>query len=80
VSDPGVEQCGSLSMNLPEVSESVSKAGRKAMSSTPREIQAKMLFGDTEIKASAKDVHTGQTVRVNVDFLCESNPKYTTKL
>ncbi len=39
-----------------------------------------MLFGDTEIKASALDVATNQTVRVNIDFLNESNPKYSTKL
>ena len=45
-----------------------------------REIQAKMLFGDTEIKASAVDVRTGKTTRINVDFLNESNPKYRTKL
>ena len=39
-----------------------------------------MVFGDTEIKASALDVVSRQTVRVSVDFLNESNPKYRTKL
>ena len=45
-----------------------------------REIQAKMLFGDTEIKATAVDVATNQSVKVYVNFLNESNPKYVTKL
>ena len=39
-----------------------------------------MLFGDTEIKASAMDIGSKQTVRAYVDFLNESNPKYTTKM
>lgn len=39
-----------------------------------------MLFGDTEIKASAMDVGSKQTVRAYVDFLNESNPKYITKM
>ena len=39
-----------------------------------------MLFGDTEIKASAMDIGSNQTVRAYVDFLNESNPKYTTKM
>ena len=39
-----------------------------------------MLFGDTEIKASAMDLGSKQTVRAYVDFLNESNPKYTTKM
>ena len=45
-----------------------------------REIQAKMLFGDTEIKATAVDIATNQSVKVYVDFLNENNPKYVTKL
>ena len=39
-----------------------------------------MLFGDTEIKASAMDLSSKQTVRAYVDFLNESNPKYITKM
>ncbi|CAB4058841.1 Heat shock 70 kDa protein 12A [Lepeophtheirus salmonis] len=68
VTDPGVEMVGTLSMDL---KEGVSK---------DREIQAKMLFGDTEIKASAMDIATKKTVRVKFDFLNEHNPKYSTKL
>jgi hypothetical protein len=48
--------------------------------SEPREIKAKMLFGDTEIRATAMDVVTQQTVKVYINFLNESNPKYITKL
>ena len=70
-----MEQCGSLSMSLDLTVEQAAAPG-----DTKREIQAKMLFGDTEIKASAKDVRTSQTVRVAVDFMNESNPKYMTKL
>jgi hypothetical protein len=43
-------------------------------SSTPnkdrrREIQTRMIFGDTEIKVSALDVTTGKCVRATIDFL-----------
>ena len=72
ITDEGVELCGTLSLNL----EPLAKARRDEA----REIQAKMLFGDTEIKATAIDVATKQTVKVSVNFLNESNPKYITKL
>ena len=39
-----------------------------------------MLFGDTEIKATATDIALSQSVKVYVDFMNESNPKYVTKL
>ena len=39
-----------------------------------------MLFGDTEIKATAVDIATNQSVKVYVNFMNESNPKYVTKL
>lgn len=73
ITDPGVEQCGSMSMKL-EHNQTHTRMG----ANTIREIQAKMLFGDTEIKATALDVQTKQMVKVNVDFLNESNPKYQT--
>ena len=50
------------------------------MKGKSREIQAKMLFGDTEIKATAMDVSTQKSVKVYVNFMNESNPKYVTKL
>ncbi|CAF1182650.1 unnamed protein product [Adineta steineri] len=34
-----------------------------------REIQTRMVFGDTEIKVSALDVSTGKCVRATIDFL-----------
>lgn len=71
ITDPGVEPCGSLNLSLDPLP---AQYGRS------REIQAKMLFGDTEIKATAIDVATHQSVKVYVDFMNESNPKYTTKL
>lgn len=69
ITDPGVEPCGSLRLNLDPL-----KTGKS------REIQAKMLFGDTEIKATAIDVLTNNKVKVYVNFMNESNPKYVTKL
>ena len=39
-----------------------------------------MKFGDTEIKATAIDLQSGQAVHVNVDFFTDKNPKYCTKL
>ena len=71
ITDPGVESCGSLNLSL----EPLNKPGKKN-----REIQAKMLFGDTEIKATATDIALSQSVKVYVDFMNESNPKYVTKL
>lgn len=34
-----------------------------------REIQTRMVFGDTEIKVSALDILTGKCVRATIDFL-----------
>jgi len=72
VTDAGVEQCGSLSLSLREEEEPDPRGYR--------EIQARMLFGDTEIRATAVDVNTGARVHSKVDFMNESNPKYQTKL
>lgn len=72
ITDEGVELCGTLSLSLDPLPR-----GQK---NEAREIQAKMLFGDTEIKATAIDVATKQTVKVYVNFMNESNPKYITKL
>ncbi len=80
ITDPGVEHCGSLILTLePDPDPDPDRDGAVEPARC-REIQAKMLFGDTEIKASALDVRTRRSVRVAVDFLCESNPKYQTKL
>jgi hypothetical protein len=57
-----------------------STASAENVDGDKREIQAKMLFGDTEIKATAIDVATKQSVKVYVDFMNENNPKYMTKM
>ena len=75
ITDPGVEPCGSLRLTLEPL---LPQPGEKRPKN--REIQAKMLFGDTEIKATAVDVATNQSVKVYVNFLNENNPKYVTKL
>ena len=58
ITDEGVELCGTLCLSLEPIPMTNPRRGE------PREIVAKMLFGDTEIKASAKDVLTQQTVKV----------------
>lgn len=78
ITDAGVEPCGSLRLTLEPLPPSSS--GHKSNKQKSREIQAKMLFGDTEIKATAMDVATQQSVKVYVNFMNESNPKYVTKL
>ena len=77
ITDPGVEPCGSLRLTL-EPLLPLTTGDKKCPKN--REIQAKMLFGDTEIKATAVDIATNQSVKVYVDFLNENNPKYVTKL
>lgn len=61
ITDPGVKKCGTLQLDL---SKLLQKPTRKR-----REIQARMEFGDTEIKVSAVDVTTGTSVKANIDFL-----------
>ncbi|XP_069834911.1 heat shock 70 kDa protein 12A [Dendropsophus ebraccatus] len=61
ISDPGVRKCGTLRLDLTGVE------GSPAL--TRREIQTIMQFGDTEIKATAIDVATSKSVKVNIDFL-----------
>lgn len=61
ITDLGVRKCGTLQLDLSKLKE---KPARKR-----REIQARMEFGDTEIKVSAVDVSTGASVNANIDFL-----------
>ena len=75
ITDPGVDPCGSLRLSLDPL-----PPGSKSLKAKGREIQAKMLFGDTEIKATAIDVATNQSVKAYVNFMNENNPKYVTKL
>lgn len=79
ITDPGVEQCGSLTLSL-DPADVGPAAAAEADPAFPREIQARLVFGDTEVRAAAVDVATGGVVRCAVDFLSDSNPKYHTKL
>ena len=73
VTDPGVEQCGTLRLDLSPTAADAAAADRPStqLSSAARrrEIQTRMMFGDTEIKVSALDVASGRSVRAAVDFL-----------
>uniref|UniRef100_T1ISH6 Heat shock 70 kDa protein 12A n=1 Tax=Strigamia maritima TaxID=126957 RepID=T1ISH6_STRMM len=59
ISDNGVRRCGTLNLDLNDVDVCDGK----------REIQTRMIFGDTEIKISALDVVTQKFVRSDIDFL-----------
>lgn len=60
VTDAGVRKCGVLSLDLEESSQT--KLSR-------REIQTRMIFGQTEIRLSALDVCSGHRVHATIDFL-----------
>jgi hypothetical protein len=67
VTDSGVHKCGTLRLELSESSSKPTVSTSRPP--PPREIRAKMIFGDTEIKAVAVEVATGKSVRANFDFL-----------
>ena len=56
--DPGVRRCGELYLEMPDTT------GGKA-----RELQATMMFGDTEIKVEATDLTSQKTAKATIDFL-----------
>jgi hypothetical protein len=62
ITDHGVHRCGTLSLDIANVHDSHS-------SDTCREIHTRMVFGGTEVTASALDVATGHTVHAEMDFL-----------
>ena len=66
ITDPGVEQCGSLTLNL---DSDPAELQHREGDSSPREIQARMLFGDTEIKATALDVRCACVGVTSILFL-----------
>ena len=85
VTDPGVRKCGTLKLELDEAvtgqtSATVEGGDQSAspiamsglQSALPREIKAKMTFGDTEIKVMAVDVATGKSIRARFDFMTSS--------
>ena len=63
ITDPGVRRCGTLCLDLSDVQYHHGQKQRR------REIQARMTFGDTEIKVTALDVATGKCVKSTIDFL-----------
>ncbi|XP_064787162.1 heat shock 70 kDa protein 12B [Oncorhynchus masou masou] len=63
ISDPGVRKCGAITLDLPEALPGTVAGAER------REIRATMQFGDTEIKVTAVDMATNQTVRAAIDFL-----------
>lgn len=82
VTDPGVSRCGALRLELdpadqpsPSSSASSSGAAPAVTPSRPREIRARMTFGDTEVKVVAVDVVTGKSVRATFDFMSTGEKK-----
>lgn len=62
VTEAGVRKCGTLCLDLTDMQYQQNLPKR-------REIQTRMIFGDTEIKCTALDVATGKCVRAGIDFL-----------
>jgi len=62
ITDHGVHRCGTLSLDISNLNDSHS-------SDRCREIHTRMVFGGTEVTASALDIATGHTVHAEMDFL-----------
>lgn len=60
VTDPGVRLFATLSLDL-----------GYAFTPARREIRVTMEFGDTEIRASAIDVYSGNAIKTKFDFVDE---------
>ncbi|CAF0792093.1 unnamed protein product [Rotaria sp. Silwood1] len=71
VTDPGVRKIGTLVLDMFYNGYSLSdyQSLLTTNKNQRREIQTRMVFGDTEIKVSALDVTTGKCVRATIDFL-----------
>lgn len=81
ITDSGVRKCGTLCLDLRRSSTSeqqqhVGGSDSEETSSAapagidrPREILARMSFGDTEISVAALDVTSGKEVKATIDFL-----------
>jgi len=69
VTDRGVKKCGTLRLELDPTDTAAAGDAAAAAAAVPREVQARMTFGDTEIKVLALDVATGKAVRASIDFL-----------
>ncbi|XP_072353858.1 heat shock 70 kDa protein 12B-like isoform X2 [Scyliorhinus torazame] len=62
ISDPEVRKCGTVSLELCDT-DKLSPRRRR------REIRTTMQFGDTEIRVTAVDMASSQSVRASIDFL-----------
>ncbi|CAF0929548.1 unnamed protein product, partial [Didymodactylos carnosus] len=67
VTDPGVRKIGTLVLDMLLYDDKLS--GGNITTQRRREVQTRMVFGDTEIKVSALDITTGKCVRATIDFL-----------
>src|SRR6218665_1109865 len=65
VTDPGVQRCATMRLDLVDAEVEIGVEP----STTRREIEATMTFGDTEIRVSARDATTGCNVGSTIDFL-----------
>lgn len=63
IDEEGVQKCATLRVHLPTVMTSLIMT-----SSTKRELQISMMYGDTEIKVHCLDVVTGTKVNATIDF------------
>jgi hypothetical protein len=66
ITDRGVHRCGTLSLDITDVNDNQNSDNR-------REIHTRMVFGGTEVTASALDIATGHTVHAEMDFLTISS-------
>lgn len=64
--DRGVRRCGQIRIEMPSLTIDEIPEDKR---NKPRELQATMLFGDTELKVTAVDVLTGKSAKSVVDFL-----------
>ncbi|XP_065648387.1 heat shock 70 kDa protein 12A [Hydra vulgaris] len=64
--DNGVQRCGKIRIEMPDIKIEDIRPDKRGK---PRELQASMLFGDTEIKVSAVDILSGRAARATIDFL-----------
>ncbi|XP_038648865.1 heat shock 70 kDa protein 12B [Scyliorhinus canicula] len=62
INDPEVRKCGTISLELSDT-DKLSPRKRR------REIRTTMQFGDTEIRVTAVDMASSQSVRASIDFL-----------
>ncbi|KAI0983717.1 hypothetical protein GJ496_003540 [Pomphorhynchus laevis] len=71
VSDLGVHRIGTLILEFSMPPEDKYEENQQRVDNQQRyrEIQTRMVFGDTEIKVSALDVFTGRYVKAIIDFL-----------